>query len=98
MRIHSVLILGGTLVGGGLIAQDGLSALPARGEAELTAKIQRSPKWILPSEQATQIATGFRFSEGQGAEFKADIDGEALLIDADGDGTLETRTAIRGEA
>lgn len=92
MRITSALILGGTLASVA-VAQD--AAVPQSGTTELRAKIQRRTKWILPAEATTPVATGFHFADGIGADFKADIDGESLLIDADGDGELETR--IEGE-
>ena len=76
----------------GVTAQEGL---PQSGEVTLKAKIRRSQKLLLPSEVATPVATGFHFQDGFGADFRADIDGTALLIDADADGTLETR--VEGE-
>ena len=66
-------------------------ASPDRGEVALKTKIQRRQKLLLPAEQPTAVATGFHFQEGLGADFRADVDGEALLLDADGDGELETR-------
>lgn len=66
-------------------------ALPESGEVALQTKIQRRQKLLLPGEAATAVATGFHFQDGIGADFRADIDGEALRIDADGDGELETR-------
>ena len=94
MRIPTALLLSGVLVGA-TAAQDGAPAVADSGETQMRAKIHRKPKWILPAENPTEVATGFRFSAGIGAEFKADIDGEALLIDADADGELETR--VEGE-
>ena len=66
-------------------------ALPDRGEVALKTKIQRRQKLLLPDEALTAVATGFHFQRGIGADFRADVDGEALLIDADADGELETR-------
>ncbi len=66
-------------------------ASPDRGEVALKTTIQRRQKLLLPAEQPTAVATGFHFQDGLGADFRADVDGEALLLDADGDGELETR-------
>lgn len=84
------LVLGA--LAAGATAQDGL---PQSGEASLKSKIRRSQKLLLPGEVLTPVATGFQFQDGLGANFRADIDGTALLIDADADGTLETR--VEGE-
>lgn len=65
--------------------------VPASGEIALKPKMQRNSKLLLPGEKPTPVATGFHFQDGLGADFKANIDGTALLIDADGDGSLETR-------
>jgi hypothetical protein len=94
MRTLPTLLLGCALAGGPS-ALEAEPPLPDQGETELAVKIRRSQKLILPNESPTPVATGFRFADGLGAEFRADIDGEALLIDTDGDGTLETR--IEGE-
>lgn len=74
-----------------VIAQSAQQTLPESGEITLKPKMQRSQKLLLPSEAATPVATGFHFEDGIGADFRANIDGTALLIDADGDGSLETR-------
>ena len=66
-------------------------SLPDTGEVALKAKIQRRQKLLLPGESPTAVGTGFHFEDGIGADFRVDVDGEALLIDADGDGSLETR-------
>lgn len=79
----------------GVVAQEAAKALPDTGEITLKTKIQRRQKLLLPSEAATPVATGFHFQAGLGVDFCANVDGEALLIDADGDGVLETR--VEGE-
>ncbi|MGC6487200.1 MAG: hypothetical protein ACON4Z_06125 [Planctomycetota bacterium] len=86
MTRHVSLLLV-TALAGSAAAQ----ALPESGEVALKTKIQRRQKLLLPGESATAVATGFHFAEGLGADFRADVDGEALLIDADADGELETR-------
>lgn len=86
MRTTVTLLAAATLAGG-LVGQ----ALPESGEVALTAKIQRRQKLLLPGEVATPVATGFHFQDGIGADFRADVSGESLQIDADGDGELETR-------
>jgi hypothetical protein len=79
-----------------LAASLAAQASPERGEVALKTKIQRRQKLLLPGETATAVGTGFHFQDGLGADFRADVDGEALLIDADGDGELETR--VEGDA
>lgn len=79
------------LVALALVGSAAAQALPESGEVALKTKIQRRQKLLLPGEAATAVATGFHFQDGIGADFRADIDGEALLIDADADGKLETR-------
>jgi len=74
-----------------LVGSAAAQSLPESGEVALKTKVQRRQKLLLPGEAATAVATGFHFQDGIGADFRADIDGEALLIDADGDGKLETR-------
>jgi len=76
---------------GGATAQKAASGLPQSGEVILKPKIKRQQKLMLPAEPATAVATGFHFEDGIGADFRANIDGAALLIDTDGDGKLETR-------
>jgi len=83
----TISVLVATACVGGLVGQ----GLPSSGEVALKTKIQRRQKLLLPGEAATPVATGFAFSGGIGADFRADVDGEALLIDADADGVLETR-------
>jgi len=81
-----------SLVAASVVAQGPASSgQPSSGEIALKPKMQRSQKLLLPAESATPVATGFHFEDGLGANFKANIDGTALLIDADGDGSLETR-------
>ena len=84
-RYVSLLLV--SALAGGAAAQ----ALPESGVVELKTKIQRRQKLLLPGETASAVATGFLFESGLGANFRADVDGEALLIDADADGVLETR-------
>lgn len=84
-RFVSLLLV--PALAGGAFAQ----ALPESGEVALKTKIQRRQKLLLPGESASAVATGFHFEAGLGADFRADVDGEALLIDADADGRLETR-------
>ena len=86
MTNHVTLLLAAALAGSAAA-----QALPESGEVALKTKIQRRQKLLLPGEVATPVATGFHFSAGLGADFRADVDGEALLIDADADGVLETR-------
>ena len=86
MRTNVPLLAVLTLAGAA-VAQ----SLPESGEVALKTKIQRRQKLLLPGEVGTAVATGFHFQDGLGADFRADVDGEALLIDADADGVLETR-------
>ncbi|MCK5942805.1 MAG: hypothetical protein KAI24_12590, partial [Planctomycetes bacterium] len=74
-----------------LVGSAAAQSLPESGEVALKTRIQRRQKLLLPGETATAVATGFRFQDGIGAHFRADLDGEALLLDADADGELETR-------
>ena len=81
------ILIAAAAIAGGLLGQ----AVPGSGEIPLKTKILRRQKLLLPNEAATPVATGFHFERGLGADFRADVDGEALLIDADADGVLETR-------
>jgi len=82
----NVTLLAGLALAGVAVGQ----SLPESGAVALKTKIQRRQKLLLPGEAATAVATGFHFEAGIGADFRADVDGESLRIDADGDGQLET--------
>ena len=82
----TICTLAAAALAGGLASQ----SLPESGAVALKTKIQRRQKLLLPGEAATAVATGFHFEAGIGADFRADVDGESLRIDADGDGQLET--------
>ncbi len=92
--LSCLLVLGAAMT---VAAQDRLSSPPALGgEIQLVPKIYRDWKIRLPAETAAEVGTALRFKETLGADFAAGLDGLTLLVDADGDGELETK--VKGEA
>ncbi|MCB9831815.1 MAG: hypothetical protein H6807_05005 [Planctomycetes bacterium] len=78
-------------------AQEIRESLPAlRGEVAMTAKIWRDWKFRLPAETSREVGTAIDLGAALGTSFKAGLDGLTLLLDADGDGELET--SVKGKA
>ena len=65
-------------------------ALPA-GTVPLKHKAWRSFSIVLPQESFQLVPGGFDFRAAGGARFLATVEGEALAVDTDGDGTTDVR-------
>ena len=99
MRHRPFLLLGAFCalgVIGSLLAAPGVQAEPeatglSAGAVELKHKGFRTFAFVLPEPRFLPVSGGFDFREVGGANFKATLDGEALQVDTDGDGEVDTK-------
>ncbi|MCP3915538.1 MAG: hypothetical protein GY711_08290 [bacterium] len=69
-------------------------ALPiGGGSIELEYKTYRKWDIVLPAEQFARVSGGFSSVSCSGESFGAELDGTALVVDTDGDGTPDVRVA-----
>ena len=97
MKIHRIvaMALAVLTLSLGAWAQDSSRMMGEGGQVHLKAKIHRKWKIRLPAPATKEVGTLLAFKDGLGVDFKAAVDGEALKLDADGDGVLET--SVEGE-
>ncbi|MFG0317903.1 MAG: hypothetical protein ACF8XB_11565 [Planctomycetota bacterium JB042] len=76
-----------------LFALAGVGEAPAQERIELKPRSYRQFDLTLPAERFLPVGDGIPVPHAGGDRFAARLDGTALLLDADGDGTAETRVA-----
>ncbi len=77
-----------------VIAQDSAAAGASVFEPttqDLEYRTHRKWKLSLPAETFTPVGVGFPFEQSLGQRFAAKIEGTALVIDSDGDGTFDVK-------
>ncbi len=97
MRQFSLFLLGFALVAPGASFAGADAPKLAAQEVVLTHRTFRRFKLKLPNEQWRRVGDGIPVAHAGGERFAVKAEGNALLVDTDGDGTTDTRVAKRSE-
>ncbi len=94
VALGAVLLLSLAAAAAGPAEAPGASAAApeaARGEIALKYKAARTWNYDLPAEQYAPVSGAFEFAAVGGKRFEAALDGQALSIDTNGDGTKDVK-------
>ncbi len=94
MRIAACLLLALALLTPWAVAEDAEDGAAA-GELALRYRPSRTWRYELPAETFHKVGGALDFSEAGGARFATKVEGAALLVDTDADGTTDAK--VEGE-